>query len=416
MYLTDPRLAGYLASGPSEEIVNLGPPPLSLHDEQRIRHDVDAAVRAAMDSSPMQAAVRAAGSGIPTAPASDTPARARAASPTTPSRRASGSTFTAADVEAARLRSAAGPVTPPSAAAAAAAAAAGNSGQFDRRSVSSASSPHEGSPLPVRMSPADINVPVPISLSGPATPRGPFAPPVAAADPRASRSELARNESPREYHKRAAGTPTRRGASGSSAPRSPAATAALPPATPSDRMRAQLQQTIAKAVDAAVRAEVEHARHANADAMRNMAKQYNGYTNIKSAAVALFAASSFAQSLILALKLSNASNVSLAALGVTQRTERTLRELLGANLFFSALALLATLVLLCVSSARPDSAFARNDRSRKAEVRRKLGLNDDEQLGWLCKTLNAASMVFAFAVAVTATSIATFYTSPALAT
>jgi hypothetical protein len=163
-----------------------------------------------------------------------------------------------------------------------------------------------------------------------------------------------------------------------------------------------------------VRAEAEHARIVNANNVASVTKQFHLYTNIKSATVAIFAVASLAQSLILVLKLRSSKVTTLEGIGISRDTQQTLRELLGTNLVFSALALIATLVLLTVGSARPDSVHKRQGNGFRDKARRKLGLMDELHVGWMCKSLNAASMVFAFVVAVTATSIATFYSAPAL--
>jgi hypothetical protein len=350
----------------------------------------------------MKAAVLAS-AGVRTSASGTEGGRGRHVVRVSPPRQSSGSTYTQADIEAARARNVGLTVTGPT-----------SSPTYIDRSASDNSSPHETSQLPVRVPAADLSTLVPISLRGPETPRGPFAPPPPGISP-------ARHESPPAQERII--RPSYVGRSGgfvggsSNLTQSPSAPLLLGggESSSTETARTAIQNAIAKAVESAVRAEAEHARLVHSNSVASITKQFHAYTNIKSATVALFAAAAFAQSLILALKLRSSQVTTQVGMDDDSRgTRRTLRELLGVNLTFAGMAMIATLILLTIGGARPDSVYTRLGNSFCDKARRKLGLVDEEHAGWMCKSLNALCLVFAFAVAVTATSIATFYTAPEL--
>ena len=148
------------------------------------------------------------------------------------------------------------------------------------------------------------------------------------------------------------------------------------------------------------------------EASSSLARQHRTYSNIAHATVALFAAASFAASLILVIKLRDSSDAALRRVGLRYATRGTLRELLGVNMFFAVVALLATLALIILASARPDNSWPGDSVAWRGKARRKLGLRDETHIGWLCKALNALALVCAFAVAMTATAIASLYGAP----
>jgi hypothetical protein len=157
-----------------------------------------------------------------------------------------------------------------------------------------------------------------------------------------------------------------------------------------------------------VRSEKQFSRLAENEAASSLAKQYRGFTNVTFAALAIFAVGSFATSLIFILKLNTSTHGALLRAGVRPNVESSLRALLGTNLFFSMVALVATLALVILGGVRPDNPYARFQPTTVNKARTKLGLMDEAHIGWLCKVLNAVAMLCAFAVAVTGVAAATF--------
>lgn len=158
--------------------------------------------------------------------------------------------------------------------------------------------------------------------------------------------------------------------------------------------------------------ERERCSRESSDATASLAKQYRGFTNITHGTVAVLAVAAFITSLIFIIKLRDASTAALDAIGVSRATRSSLRELLGTNLFFAIVALLATLAVVILGGARPDNPHERVKPGFKSAARKKLGLKDESHVGWLCKVLNAVALLSAFAVAVTAAAAAAFYTAP----
>ena len=139
-----------------------------------------------------------------------------------------------------------------------------------------------------------------------------------------------------------------------------------------------------------------------------MRGEWGPYTTVKSAAVALFSGGEFAQSLILYLNIRDAELKNLQVQGFTAATRDTLQDLLLAHMLFACMGLVATLALLALGGIR------REPLGRKAPWLRRFceggALARNGELGWLCKALNAASMVFAFAAAITAAAVASYRT------
>lgn len=284
--------------------------------------------------------------------------------------------------------------------------------------------------------PSEIGTPdvVPVSL-GPATPRGPLAPPPSPAPaPQlagsgtlagATSDSIALQPTPR-----VPGASASLGASAAPTGTTPASSrgasrvlktprrGAQPPAapqraaSPETAIRAAIKAAAAQAAEEARSIEAERSRQVEAEAVESLAKQHRAFTMTTHAAVALFAAASFAQSLILALRLRTASRATLTSFGLSTAARHTLRDLLGFNLFFSAAALALTLLLVVLGSARPDNPAARATPGLRTKMRHQFGLEDESHIGWLVKALNALAMVSAFAVAVTTVSVGAFYTAP----
>jgi hypothetical protein len=146
------------------------------------------------------------------------------------------------------------------------------------------------------------------------------------------------------------------------------------------------------------------------DTVHRMLEEWRPYTNIKSSAVALFSSGEFAQSLILLLNLRDASQENLLDAGFNNKTRRTLKDLLVAHMIFSGIGLFVTLLLLALGGVRREIMGQAPTALQKASER--FGLTTPGELGWLCKWLNAATMVAAFATAVLSTAIASYRSSP----
>lgn len=78
------------------------------------------------------------------------------------------------------------------------------------------------------------------------------------------------------------------------------------------------------------------------------------YTNIKSSAVALFSSGEFAQSLIELLALRDATREQRTSLGYTDTSRDTMKSLLIAQLVFSGLGLLLTMILLALGGVQRE--------------------------------------------------------------
>jgi hypothetical protein len=147
------------------------------------------------------------------------------------------------------------------------------------------------------------------------------------------------------------------------------------------------------------------------DPVSKMLEEWLPYTNIKSSSVALFSSGEFAQSLILLLNLRDASQENLAKSGYNGTTRRTLKDLLIAHMVFSGLGLIITLLLLALGGIHRGVTQGRTPMMLQRATEQ-CGLATRGELGWLCKWLNALTMVCAFATMVLSTAVASYRTSP----